>query len=175
MKNKRTLNIVIIASLVLGGASVEISESLAWVFRIIFLVALLARFQPLLFPTKEQKEARKQRWAERRKAAEENQRQQRREKEEERKRRIELLASKYDESTAIKIVDGKKWVGMTDAMLIDSLGRPLAQKEEVSKDLTKRSFYYQSKKTAEGKTRYKLKIDLDNTKVVGWKEGDFSA
>jgi len=172
MTSKRKYTITIITLGILGSIFTQVNMQVGGLFGGLAWIVLL---QPFIFPTKKQKQARRDRWAERRRKAKEYQQQQEREKEEERKTKIESLASKYDESTAIKIVDGKKWIGMTDAMLIDSLGRPLTRKEKVSKNITKRSFYYQSKKTAEGKTRYKLKVDLENTKVVGWKEGDFSA
>ena len=179
MTSKRKYTIAIIILSVLATIFMGINEQVGALFGGLAWIVLL---QPFIFPTKKQKQAKKDRLAERRRKAEEYQQQQEQLAEEERQRRIEErqkrivhLTSKYDESSALRIIDGKKWVGMTDAMLIDSLGRPLAQKEEVTKDVTKRSFYYQSKKTSEGKIRYKLKVDLENTKVVGWKEGDFSA
>jgi hypothetical protein len=172
MTTKRKYTILIILLFLLGVVFLKINEQIGGIFAGLAWIVLL---QPFVFPTKKQKQARKERRAERKKEFQSYQEQQKRGKEEQRKRRYESLSAKYDESTVVKIIGGKKWKGMTDAMLIDSLGRPLAQKEEVSIDVTKRSFYYQSKKTAEGKTRYKLKVDLENTKVVGWKEGDFSA
>lgn len=98
-----------------------------------------------------------------------------REAEEEEKQRIfakrlQLMKEKYGEEDGVKIAKHEKWVGMTADMLVDSIGSPRDKKESVYKTKTKENWYYKGYTNNQGNVTYRLRIDLEDGVVVGWKD-----
>lgn len=81
-------------------------------------------------------------------------------------RRKQLLEKYGDEKTVKSIIAREIWQGMSEQMLIDSRGRPVEIDERVYKSKEKRTYKY----TRTGKNRFKSKIYLENTLVIGWDE-----
>ena len=80
------------------------------------------------------------------------------------------LSKKFGKKAAIRIIEGEIWVGMTKDMLIASRGKPLDTDETVLKSKTKSKFFYEPWFTRQKNMRFKLRIDLENGEVVGWKD-----
>ena len=59
---------------------------------------------------------------------------------------------------------------MKKTMLVASWGRPIDEKEDVSKNIIKLRWYYGARKTRQKTTKYKYEVRLENDLVVGWKE-----
>ena len=72
-----------------------------------------------------------------------------------------------------KIKSGSAKQGMTKEQLILCMGRAGKEDETVYKNTTKTKRYYYPYKTRQNKLRYKLRVDLEDGVVVGWKEGKF--
>ena len=79
---------------------------------------------------------------------------------------------KYGQTDGSKINDKKIWQGMTKEMLIASRGRPADIDETVYKTKTKAAYFYEPYRTKQGNTRYKFRVSLENSIVVGWKDLD---
>jgi hypothetical protein len=80
-------------------------------------------------------------------------------------KRIQYLFDKYgDEQIVQRIMNRKFWEGQTAQQLIDSVGNPLSidKKSMVSR---KREVW---KYNSIGRSRYGLRITLDNDVVIGW-------
>ena len=80
------------------------------------------------------------------------------------------LTKKFGKKDAMRIIEGEIWVGMTKDMLIASRGEPLDTDETVLKSKTKTKFFYEPWFTRQRNMRFKLRIDLENGEVVGWKD-----
>ena len=80
------------------------------------------------------------------------------------KRRAYLM-SKYNDAVIVeRIMEKKFWIGMTQEMLVDSLGRPAGIDERLMRTKTSHTYKYH----ASGVGRYRTRIKLDNGRVVGW-------
>tara|TARA_B100001564_G_scaffold344733_1_gene342602 strand:+ start:681 stop:1322 length:642 start_codon:yes stop_codon:yes gene_type:complete len=87
------------------------------------------------------------------------------------KERLEKeLTKKFGKQDALRIIEGEIWLGMTKDMLIASRGEPLDTDETVLKSNTKSKFFYEPWFTRQKNMRFKLRIDLENEEVVGWKD-----
>ena len=87
------------------------------------------------------------------------------------KERLEKeLTKKFGKQDALRIIEGEIWLGMTKDMLIASRGEPLDTDETVLKSKTKSKFFYEPWFTRQKNMRFKLRIDLENEEVVGWKD-----
>lgn len=83
------------------------------------------------------------------------------------KKRREALIKKYGDAEVVaRIMKKKFWQGQTHEQLRDSLGRPLDTDEKVLKTKTKEIWKY----NRFGKSRYGLRITLENGVVVGWEQ-----
>ena len=80
------------------------------------------------------------------------------------------LTKRFGEEDALKIINEQIWVGMTRDMLIESRGMPLDTDETVFKSKTKTKFFYDPWYTKQRNMRFKFRIDLENSVVVGWKD-----
>jgi hypothetical protein len=84
-----------------------------------------------------------------------------------RKRRFDRLMAKYgDHSVVERIMAAKMWQGMTEEMLVDSWGYPVDRDQEVYKTRTTEVWKY--KRT--GKNRYRSRVIVENSIVVGFKQ-----
>ena len=61
--------------------------------------------------------------------------------------------------------------GMTKEALLLSMGNSENIDETVYKTKTKSYYFYHSYKTRQKKTRYRFRVDLEDSLVVGWKTG----
>ena len=87
------------------------------------------------------------------------------------KERLEKeLTKKFGKQDALRIIEGEIWLGMTKDMLIASRGEPLDTDETVLKSKTKSKFFYEPWFTRQKNMRFKVRIDLENKEVVGWKD-----
>jgi len=59
------------------------------------------------------------------------------------------LIKKYGEIDALKIIDGKYWLGMTEQQLIDSIGQPTLIQKEILKTKEKVIYIYGKKTTGD--------------------------
>lgn len=88
------------------------------------------------------------------------------------KKRAEWIESLYKKYKSEKIVNGilnkEYWSGQSSEQLIDSLGEPDCIDRIESKRRFKETWKYQ----CDGVNRYKLRIFLENGKVVGHKKRD---
>ncbi len=80
------------------------------------------------------------------------------------------LTKKYGKQDALRIIKGEIWLGMTKDMLIASRGEPHDTDETVLKSKTKSKLFYEPWFTRQKNMRFKLRIDLENGKVVGWRD-----
>lgn len=79
------------------------------------------------------------------------------------RRKIELI-ERFGAESAERIMNNEVWEGQTEAMLVESLGRP----SDVTERVTARSTRLTYKYDRVGKNRFGTKIFLVNGKVVGW-------
>ncbi|TAJ31976.1 MAG: DUF2845 domain-containing protein [Nitrospirae bacterium] len=83
--------------------------------------------------------------------------------------RLEYLRNKYkDDALVQKIVAGYFWKGQTANQLIDSLGQPADVDQKVLKSMKREIWKYRP----QSRTRYGLRITLENDVVVGWDQKD---
>jgi hypothetical protein len=68
------------------------------------------------------------------------------------------LTKKYGSSAATRILEGKIWIGMTEAMLLDSWGQPEDINTTVNRYVTRKQYVY-------GSGRY---VYVENGKVDAW-------
>lgn len=81
--------------------------------------------------------------------------------------RLGELRAKYgDESVVQRILNNEFWFGATEEMLLDSLGVPDDKDSEVMKRKTKETWKYGWKQG----NQYRLRIYLDNGKVIKWEQ-----
>ncbi|MDH0120839.1 hypothetical protein N7325_13555 [Stutzerimonas stutzeri] len=79
--------------------------------------------------------------------------------------RLSMLRQKYgDESIVQKILSGTVWVEMSQDQLIDSIGSPAAIDQKHLKTKTREVWKYYP----QGKSRYGLRITIDDGRVTGW-------
>lgn len=79
--------------------------------------------------------------------------------------RIAWLRDKYrDESIVQKLVQCQYWVGQSSEQLRDSLGEPVAVDDKLLKTIKREVWKYNQN----GKNRYRLRITVENDRVVGW-------
>lgn len=88
----------------------------------------------------------------------------RKKKELEKKRRDALILKYNSEEIADKIIAKQVWQGMNLEQLIDSWGTPLDTDDTVFKTKTKSTWKY----GFAGKNRYRQKVMIENSVVVGW-------
>ena len=73
-----------------------------------------------------------------------------------------------------KLVSEKKisqiWQNMSKNMLVASWGNPENEKETVYKSVVKLKWFYGGRRTRQNTRVYKWRVDLENNRVVGWKE-----
>ena len=73
-----------------------------------------------------------------------------------------------------KLVSEKKispiWQNMSKNMLVASWGNPENEKETVYKNVVKLKWFYGGRRTRQNTRVYKWRVDLENNRVVGWKE-----
>ena len=81
-----------------------------------------------------------------------------------RKARLLYLSGKYDEESALRIMQKTYWIGQTSEQLIDSLGEPDERDDRVSRTIRREIWKYRHK----GANRYGLRITLDHGVVAGW-------
>jgi hypothetical protein len=74
------------------------------------------------------------------------------------------LCDRYGLEIATRIRARSLWVGCTLDMVVAMLGAPLAVEEHVLKTKTKKTFKY----IETGKSRYALRVVLENDVVTGW-------
>ena len=89
---------------------------------------------------------------------------------ESRKEKMKKLTDKYGKEDGEKIFNKKIWVGMTSAMLQDSKGYTDLEKNSEHKQKTKKQNFYGSYKNRQNNIKHKLRVDLENGKVVGFKD-----
>jgi hypothetical protein len=86
-----------------------------------------------------------------------------------RQRRLEYLRNKYkDEAIVQRILARQYWQGQTPDQLVDSLGRPIDIDQKVLKTKKREVWKYHQ----QSRTRFGLRITLENDVVVGWDEKD---
>jgi hypothetical protein len=83
-------------------------------------------------------------------------------------RRAALLAKYNDPNLVDKIMGRTFWQGQTQEQLLDSLGQPVDIDQKVLKTKTKETWKYNRK----GKSRFGLRITVENGVVVGWDQKD---
>lgn len=82
-----------------------------------------------------------------------------------RQQHLAYLRSKYrDEALVQRIVQRRFWEGQTQEQLRDSLGAPVAIDKKLLKTMTREVWKYRPS----GVNRYRLRITIDNGRVVGW-------
>lgn len=82
-----------------------------------------------------------------------------------RNRRRRQLMEKYgDEKVVSWIMNRSFWQGQTAEQLRDSLGNPVDIDESVFKSKTKEVWKYHQT----GKNRFRLRVTLEDSRVVGW-------
>jgi hypothetical protein len=84
--------------------------------------------------------------------------------EQERQQRWEHLVSTYGEEAARLILEGKPWMGATQAMIVEMLGRP----EDVSTKVTKAHKTETWKYDQIAANRYALRVTIEDGVCVGW-------
>ncbi|SEO15325.1 hypothetical protein SAMN02799625_02580 [Methylobacterium sp. UNC300MFChir4.1] len=84
-----------------------------------------------------------------------------------RKRRYERLMAKYGDASIVdRIMAYEMWQGMTAEMLTDSWGSPVGRDREVYKTRTTETWKYGQT----GKNRFKHRVLVENSIVVGFKQ-----
>lgn len=84
-----------------------------------------------------------------------------------RKRRYERLMAKYGDASIVdRIMAAEMWQGMTAEMLTDSWGSPVDRDREVYKTRTTETWKYGQT----GKNRFKHRVVVENSIVVGFKQ-----
>lgn len=84
-----------------------------------------------------------------------------------RKRRYDRLMAKYGDASIVdRIMDAEMWQGMTAEMLTDSWGSPIDRDREVYKTRTTETWKYGQT----GKNRFKHRVVVENSIVVGFKQ-----
>ncbi|SEH89081.1 hypothetical protein SAMN02799636_04309 [Methylobacterium sp. 275MFSha3.1] len=84
-----------------------------------------------------------------------------------RKRRYERLMAKYGDASIVdRIMAAEMWQGMTAEMLTDSWGSPVDRDREVYKTRTTETWKYGQT----GKNRFKHRVVVENSVVVGFKQ-----
>ena len=79
--------------------------------------------------------------------------------------RLIFLRNKYgDEALAQKLMQGQYWVGQSSEQLRDALGPPVAVDDKLLKTIQREVWKYNQ----HGKNRYRLRITVEDSKVVGW-------
>ena len=82
-----------------------------------------------------------------------------------RQRRSDKLLAKYGDSLLVsRIMRRQVCEGMTEEQVVESIGRPIDVDRRVLK--TKQSETWKYQRT--GKNRYRLRILMENGRVVGW-------
>ena len=81
-----------------------------------------------------------------------------------RARRRKYLTETYGSEIAERIIAKKVWQGMTCEQLIDSWGQPEDRDETVYKTKTKETWKYGNS----GKNRFRQRVYVENSCVVGW-------
>ena len=79
-------------------------------------------------------------------------------------RRTRLMEKYGDAELVDRLMRKMFWQGQSEEQLMDSLGRPLDIDQKVLKTKTKEVWKY----NRTGKSRYALRITLENGEVVGW-------
>ena len=88
------------------------------------------------------------------------------------KKRKEKLIQLYGAENTKKILQKKVWQGMSEAMLKESLGRPVKQRKQEYKEIVKKNLFYKARKTKLGTEMPTFRVDLENGNVVGMKDLD---
>lgn len=83
-----------------------------------------------------------------------------------RARRADLMKKYNDELIVDGIMQKRFWQGMTQEMLIDSLGRPVDVATKVLKAKTVYTFKYNQT----GRNRFGTRIRVEDGFVVGWEQ-----
>jgi hypothetical protein len=78
--------------------------------------------------------------------------------------RWQQLCATFGEPAALRIVNGRIWVGQGRDMLVAALGEPRTSKQRVLKTKTKEVWSY----WPDDRGRHRLKIDLEDHVVIGW-------
>jgi hypothetical protein len=79
-------------------------------------------------------------------------------------RRRKLMEKYGDDQVVSRIMNHSYWQGQTAEQLRDSLGNPADVDESVLKTKTKEVWkYYRT-----GKNRFRLRVTLENSRVIGW-------
>jgi hypothetical protein len=79
--------------------------------------------------------------------------------------RVRELTSQFGPEAAQRILNHEYWQGMTKKMLLEAMGEPADQDENILRSKTKETWKYGQ----EGVNRFKLRVFLENDVVVGWK------
>jgi hypothetical protein len=79
-------------------------------------------------------------------------------------RRWNELCARYGQENAERIWDRTLWVGCSDEMLVEMLGKPIDIDERVLKTKISKTFKYEQR----GKNRFALRIFVENGAVTGW-------
>tara|TARA_B100000795_G_C22784804_1_gene434096 strand:+ start:595 stop:1983 length:1389 start_codon:yes stop_codon:yes gene_type:complete len=80
------------------------------------------------------------------------------------------LSDRFGIEYGEKIYNKEIWQGMTLAMLQICKGFPGDRKETIYKTKTKKQYFYDPYENRQKKTSYKLRVDLENDIVVGFKD-----
>ena len=80
------------------------------------------------------------------------------------------LNDKFGTEDGCKIYNKEIWQGMTLAMLQICKGFPGKRKETIYKSKTKKQYFYDPYENRQKITSYKLRVDLENDIVVGFKD-----
>jgi hypothetical protein len=82
------------------------------------------------------------------------------------------LINNYGKDLGTKIYKKKIEIGMSKKMTIEIYGKPKKINEQVTKKITKHSFFYDSYQTKFDNTKFSFRVDLEENLVVGWKDLD---
>lgn len=93
-------------------------------------------------------------------------------REEATEKRKQYLTDLYGAKDTQKILKKQVWQGMSQEMLKESLGRPVKKREQIHKQTIKDSLFYKPRKTKLGTEMPTFRVDLENKRVVGWKDLD---
>ncbi|MDW5264112.1 MULTISPECIES: hypothetical protein [Acidobacteriaceae] len=78
--------------------------------------------------------------------------------------RLAYLNEKYCDETLQRVLQGQLWQGQTAVQVIDSLGEPVAIDRNLLKTRKKEIWKY----SPSGVNRYRLRVTLEEDRVVGW-------
>ena len=86
-------------------------------------------------------------------------------------KRRRLLTRYGDDAIVARILAGEVWQGMSEAMVVDSIGVPDAIDERVLKTKTKRTLkYFEVGEESKKRPKLRRSVTVENDVVVGWDE-----